>query len=118
MTTIGTSEIRRSDVIVPGALAIVGAAEILGSDYRPTALGAIAYVFAAAVLSLRRGRPLLMPLAVVAAFVLGALLGADVADVGMWNGLIAFACLSTGLHAPRDQRLPGSVLIRIPSHLL
>ena len=107
MTTIGTSEIRRSDVIVPGALAIVGAAEILGSDYRPTALGAIAYVFAAAVLSLRRGRPLLMPLAVVAAFVLGALLGADVADVGMWNGLIAFACLSTGLHAPRDQRWLG-----------
>lgn len=99
--------LRRRDVLLPGSLGLVGTFEIVAAGYDPVAVGLGTHWLAAGLLCARRMAPLAMPLAVAAVYALTPLLGFDVSDPASWLLLIAFACLSSGLHAPRSQRLAG-----------
>ena len=104
---------RRSDVIVPGLLGIVGAVEIVGAGYRPVWVTLGTYWLAAAVLCGRRAAPLVMAPAVAAIYALTPLLGADVSEPASWLLLLPFACLSTGLHVPRPQWVAGLTCVLV-----
>jgi signal transduction histidine kinase len=105
--------VRRSDAIVPGLLGIVGAVEIVGAGYRPLWVTLGTYWLAAAVLCGRRAAPLVMAPAVAAIYALTPILGADVSEPASWLLLIPFACLSTGLHVPRPQRVAGLACVLV-----
>jgi hypothetical protein len=102
-----TGRIRRSDVLLPGLLATVGAAEIVAGGYDPRWLALAMYWLAAGVLCARRIAPLAMPPGVAALYALTPLFGAEVAEPAAWLLLLPFACLSAGLHAERARRLAG-----------
>ena len=103
-----TQRVRRSDALVPGLLAIGGAVEMAGGGYEPLWLGMATYVLASGALVLRRAAPLAVPPAVGAIYALTPLLGFDISDSASWILVLAFACLSTGLLAPRSRRLRGA----------
>ena len=102
-----TQRVRRSDALVPGLLAIGGAVEMAGGGYEPLWLGMATYVLASGALVLRRAAPLAVPPAVGAIYALTPLLGFDVSDSASWLLVLAFACLSAGLLAPRSRRYAG-----------
>jgi signal transduction histidine kinase len=91
----------RSDVLVPGLLGIVGTVEMVGGAYEPLLLGLGTYWLAAGALCARRGAPLAVPLAVGTIYALTPALGFDLSVSASWLLILAFACLSTGLYAPR-----------------
>jgi signal transduction histidine kinase len=98
---------RRSDLLLPALIGLVGVVEIAAAGYSPVWLALATYLLAAAVLCAGRFAPLAVPLLVTAIYALTPLLGVDVAEPASWVPLIAFACLSTGLHAPRSRKLAG-----------
>ncbi|MGH3129999.1 MAG: histidine kinase [Gaiellaceae bacterium] len=99
------SRLRRSDLLLPALLGLVGGVEIAVAGYDPIALALGSYLLAAVVLSAARFVPLAVPLLVTAIYATTPLLG--VSEGASWVPLIAFACLSTGLHTPRSQWLAG-----------
>ena len=99
--------VRRSDALVPGMLWIVGAVEMVGGGYAPLWLGLATYSLAVGALWARRAAPLAVPPAVGAIYALTPVLGFDVSDPASWLLVIAFACLSTGVLAPRSLRYVG-----------
>jgi signal transduction histidine kinase len=101
------SRLRRSDLLVPALIGVVGAVEIGAAGYDPVWLALGTYLLAASVLCAGRLAPRAVPLLVTAIYATGPLLGSEVSAPASWVPLIAFACLSTGLHVPRSQRLAG-----------
>jgi len=101
------SRLRRSDLLVPALIGVVGAAEIVAAGYDPVWLTLATYLLAAAALCGGRFAPLGVPPLVTAIYATAPLLGVDVAEPASWIPLIAFACFSTGLHAPRSRTLAG-----------
>ncbi len=97
----------RSDALVPGLLGIVGTVEMVGGAYDPLLLGLGTYWLAAGALCARRGAPLAVPLAVGTVYALTPALGFDISVSASWLLILAFACLSTGLYAPRSRRYAG-----------
>ena len=65
------------------------------------------YWLAAGALCARRGAPLAVPLAVGAIYALTPVLGFDVSVSASWLLILAVACLSCGLYAPRSRRYAG-----------
>jgi signal transduction histidine kinase len=104
---VRASRLRRSDLLLSTLLGVVGAVEITVAGYDPVWLALGMYLLAAAVLGAGRFVPLAVPLLVTAIYATGPLLGSEVSKPALWVPLIAFACLSAGLHAPRSQRLAG-----------
>lgn len=86
---------------------VVGVVEIVVAGYDPVWLALGTYLLAAVVLCAGRLAPLAVPLLVAAIYAGTPVLGFDVSKPAAWVPLIAFACLSTGLHAPRSRRLAG-----------
>lgn len=109
------SRLRRSDLLVPVLIGVVGAAEIVAAGYDPVWLTLAIYLLAAGALCAGRFAPLVVPPLVTGIYATAPLLGADVAEAASWIPLIAFACFSTGLRAPRSRRLAGlaSVLVAL-----
>lgn len=101
------SHLRRSDLLPPTLLAIVGAVEITVAGYDPLWLALGTYVLAAFVLCAGRFTPLVVPLLVTGIYATTPLLGFDVSKPASWVPLIAFACFSTGLYASRSRTLVG-----------
>jgi signal transduction histidine kinase len=101
------SRLRRSDLLVPALIGVVGAAEIVAAGYDPAWLTLGTYLIAAGALCAVRFTPLAVPPLVTAIYATAPLLGAGVVEAASWIPLIAFACLSTGLHAPRSRTLAG-----------
>ena len=99
--------IRRSDVLLPGVLALFAAVEITAEGHGPLPLTIGTYWLAAGVVVARRRAPLAVPLLVAAIYALGALLGAEVAEPTAWVLLLPFVCFSAGQHALRARRLAG-----------
>ena len=97
----------RSDALVPGVLGIVGAVELVGGAYDLLWVGLAMYWLAAGALCARRGAPLAVPLAVGAIYALTPVLGFDVSVSASWLLILAVACLSCGLYAPRSRRYAG-----------
>jgi signal transduction histidine kinase len=97
----------RSDAFLPGLLGIVGTVEMAAGAYEPLWLGLATYWLAAGTLCARRRAPLAVPLAVGAIYGLTPALGFDISVSASWLLILAFACLSTGLYAPRSQRYAG-----------
>ena len=105
--TVRLSRLRRSDLLVPALLGVVGAVEIGAAGYDPVWLVLGTYLLAAVLLGAGRFAPLAVAPLVTAIYATGPLLGSEVSAPAAWVPLVAFACLSTGLHAPRSQRLAG-----------
>ncbi len=99
--------VRRVDLLLPAALAVVGAIEIAAAGYTPVAPALTTYLLAAGALSLARTMPLAPPLLVTSIYALTPLSGFDVSEPASWLLLIGFACFGTGLHAARSRRLFG-----------
>lgn len=104
---MGAFRMRRSDLALPALIGVVGAVEITTAGYDPLWIAVPTYALAAAVLAIGRFAPLAVPLLVTAIYALTPLLGFDVSKPASWLPLIAAACFSTGLHAPRSRRLAG-----------
>jgi signal transduction histidine kinase len=99
--------VRRVDLLLPAALAVIGVAEIATSGYRPVAPALATYVVAAVALSLSGVAPLVPPLIVTSIYGLTPLSGFDVSQPASWLLLIGFACFGTGLRAEHSRRLAG-----------
>jgi signal transduction histidine kinase len=97
----------RSDAFLPGLLGIVGTIEMVAGAYEPLWLGLGTYWLGAGALYARRRAPLAVPLAVGAIYGLTPALGFDISVPASWLLILAFACLSTGLYAPRSRRYAG-----------
>ena len=104
---VRTRRVLRSDALVPGVLGIVGAIELVGGAYDLLWVGLALYWLAAGALCARRGAPLAVPLAVGAIYALTPVLGFDVSVSASWLLILAVACLSCGLYAPRPRRYAG-----------
>jgi signal transduction histidine kinase len=95
------------DLLVPALVGVVGTVEITAAGYDPLWLALASYLLAAVVLCAGRLAPLAVPLLVTGIYATTPLLGFDVSKPASWLPLIAFACFSTGLHAPRSRTLAG-----------
>lgn len=95
--------VRRSDALLPGMLFLVGAGEVVAAGLDPVFLALASYSLAAAILCARRVAALAVAPAVGLVYALTPAVGFDVSDSAAWILLLAFACFSTGLHAPRAQ---------------
>jgi signal transduction histidine kinase len=102
-----TRRLRRSNALLPGVLAVIGAVEIVAGGHHPLILALGSYWVAAGILCARRVAPLAMAPAVGLVYAVTPAVGFDVSDSAAWILLLASACLSTGLHAPRARWLPG-----------
>ncbi|MBA3380314.1 MAG: hypothetical protein H0T97_00400, partial [Actinobacteria bacterium] len=107
LLVLSALRIRRSDVLLPGVLALFAAVEITAEGHGPLPLTIGTYWLAAGVVVARRRAPLAVPLLVGAIYALAALLGAEVAEPTAWVLLLPFVCFSAGHHAPRARRLAG-----------
>jgi signal transduction histidine kinase len=103
---ISAPQLRR-DARLPALLALVGTAEAISFGGGRLWLAIASCWLAAAILCTRGFAPLAMPVAVAAVYALTAAAGYDVSELATWLLLIPFACLSAGLHAPRERRLAG-----------
>jgi signal transduction histidine kinase len=99
--------LKRSDLLLPALIGLVGAVEIVAAGYKPVWLTLATYLLAAAVLGASRFAPLAVPLVITAIYATAPLLGVDTAEPASWVPLISFACLSAGLSAPRSRRVAG-----------
>jgi signal transduction histidine kinase len=104
---VPASRLGRSDLLLPALIGVVGAVEIAAAGYDPVSLALGTYLLAALVLCAGRFAPLVVPLLVTGIYAATPLLGFDVSKPASWVPLIALACFSTGLHAPRSRRLAG-----------
>lgn len=96
---------------MPALVGVVGMVEITVAGYDPLWPALASYLLAAVVLCAGRLAPLAVPLLVTGIYATTPLLGFDVSEPASWVPLIAFACFSTGLHAPRSRTLAGLVSV-------
>jgi signal transduction histidine kinase len=97
----------RSDALVPVALGVVGAVEMVAGAYDRLGVGLGTYWLAVGALGARRRAPLAVPLAVGTIYALTPVLGFDASVLASWLLILAVACLGCGLYAPRARRYAG-----------
>jgi hypothetical protein len=102
------TRLRRVDLVVPAALAVVGVVEIAAAGYAPLVPGLATYVLGAGALSLARVAPLALAPMVTSLYALTPLLGFDVSQPASWLLLIGYAAFGTGPRNSGGRSRPAS----------
>lgn len=89
------------DLRLPALFATVGAAETLVQGYKPAWASIATLTLGSAVLAYRRSYPLLMPSAVMGAWLLAVLLGVPANDAAAWLPPLVLAAFSVGMYCGR-----------------